>query len=145
MGWILKFHILGHVVEDLERFGNFSFTDKALFEHFNLRLKRSCRMRFRPLSTKIQVTVQNKENAVCRVQGGNDGVKRRGCDAAGMRKWQRLERERRHLVRNEICLSLEEMAKLTETGGTGLFLENRYGWMLVELFRKEALLFLQSA
>lgn len=37
-------------------------------------------------------------------------------------------------------MSLEDIKKGTDTGGTSLSLENRYGEMLAELFRKPALL-----
>lgn len=40
----LKFHPLGHVVEDLSKFGGLSFVDAGPFEHINVLVNRSYRM-----------------------------------------------------------------------------------------------------
>lgn len=45
-------------------------------------------------------------------------------------------------MRDEICLSTEEMVRAAETEATGLPLENRYGQMPAGLIRKQTLQFL---
>lgn len=40
--YTLKFHLPGHLVEGVERFGNMPSTDAALFEHFSALTKHSC-------------------------------------------------------------------------------------------------------
>lgn len=45
-------------------------------------------------------------------------------------------------MRDGIYLLLKEMVNTTDTGRTGWSLEIRYGRMLAELFRKDALQFL---
>lgn len=62
--YILKFHLLHHVLEDLERFGSSSFTDARLFEHFNVFIRQSCRTMSRRFSTWLRKTVQSTGRTV---------------------------------------------------------------------------------
>lgn len=80
--------------------------------------------------------MQVKKNAVCRVRGTRDGVDRSGFGAARPSLRRRIEAKERSLVQGGICRPLEETVKATDTDGTGLSLQNRYGPMLAELFRK---------
>lgn len=54
-----------------------------------------------------------------------DGIEREECGTAGPRRRQALEKEEELLVRNGICLSLEEMMRATDTGGTSSSLQTR--------------------
>lgn len=111
-----------------------SATETALFEHSTVPLRQSYRMTFQRLATGLQVTMQNMERAMCKVQGAEDKVERNECGAAGVKKRQCLEREEGYSVRDQICWSLKKVVKATDTGQTALSLENRYGRMLAELF-----------
>lgn len=90
---------------------------------------------------KMQETAQNLKNTLCRVRGTENEVTSRECSAAVSKK-QRLERKEACLVLHETYFSLEKMVKALVRRETGLSVENRYGRMLAELLKKEALQFL---
>lgn len=79
------------------------------------------------------------KNAVCRVQGTEGEVDRSQCGAAVPRKRQPPEERGGYLVQDGNFLSLEKMTKSTDTGGTGLSKEHRYGRMMAALARKQTL------
>lgn len=83
--------------------------------------------------------MQSQENALCRVGETEDGVNKNEYGAHGLKKRQRLEKKRRISGARLDLLSLEKLVRATETGRTGFSLENVYGGMLVELFRKKTL------
>lgn len=85
----------------------------------------------------LQETVLIMENALCRVQKFKNGVARSVELPAQNR--QHLEREGGYLGRAGICLSMKKKVNATNLRGTGLSLETRYGLMLVELSKHEAL------
>lgn len=95
-----------------------SYTDAASFEHSNVLVTRSYKMKSHRLSTRMQEALQNVESAVCVKRSTEDGVERSECGAARPKKGQRLERGGGYLVRDGSCLSLEETVKATETRGT---------------------------
>lgn len=138
----LLYSLLHHLVHGIKRFENTSSTEAALFEDFNVLAKQSFSMTSQGLSTRMQETVHSMQNAMCRVRGAENEVARSGCGAASSRKRQRLRKKEDYFVPNETFFSLKEMVKTTDTEGTGLLLESRYGRILVELFGKKALPFL---
>lgn len=87
----------------------------------------------------MQETVQNMGKAVCRVRRSEGRVVKSGCEAPGLEKRQRLDGGREYFMREGFILFLEQMVEATDTEGTGLLLENEYGRMVVEPFRKESL------
>lgn len=72
-------------------------------------------------------------------------VKDRGeatqCGNAELKRKQRLEREREHLVRNRVPLSPQQLSRAIESTEMGSSVGNLYVRMLAELFEEEALRF----
>lgn len=71
--YTLKFHLLNHFLDDLERFESLSFTDAAPFEHFEVLLKQSYRMTSPRMSTRLEDTVENMGNALLKIRGPKRG------------------------------------------------------------------------
>lgn len=116
-----------------------SSTDAALSSPSNVPLKQLYKMKFQRPSTKMQETVQNVKDAVCRVRGSEDGVEKSWCGPVGSRKRNRLQRKRDCLDRDGVRLSPGEMVKATDTGRTGFSLETRHERILADPFRTETL------
>lgn len=60
----LKFYLLDHVVENLERSANLSFTDAGQFEHSIVPIEESYTMKFPRYSTRKYEKVQSMRKAV---------------------------------------------------------------------------------
>lgn len=61
-----------------------------------------------------------------RVRKTEDGVDTTKFEAASPRKRHRSERGEEHLMRDGICLSLEDTVRAVDIGETGLLTKNRY-------------------
>lgn len=55
---------LDHTVKHLERFGNMSLTDAALFEQFNALYKQSYKMKSRPIDEHARSCAGHEERSV---------------------------------------------------------------------------------
>lgn len=57
---------------------------------------------------------------MCRMRQIEDEVKRSGCEAARSRKRKCLKKGQKYLVLERIFLSVEQILKAKDTGGTGV-------------------------
>lgn len=137
--YTLKYHLLDHLVEDLERFGSISFMDAGPFEHFNVVIKQSYRMTSRRLTTRMDETVQRMGSAVDNVRRPRERRNVGGDGASVLKRQKCVEGGGGYLVRDGECLSLGELCGAIERAGEGTKVGNCFGEVLVDLFKKDVL------
>lgn len=126
----LKFHLLVHAVEYLERLGSSSLTNAGPCRHFNVLIKQYLKMTSGRDLTVMYEMVHSKSGALqsmrtenSRVRGGVFGaflLKNRECVGSG--GWC--------FARDRVCVSLERLAEAVERAGTGLPLQQSFGEVL---------------
>lgn len=111
--YFLEYHLLDHMVGDLQRFGKLSVLDSCRYAHFNLHIKQTCERnsRRRPTSMMEMVNMieRSYESALSCKKKGDDG--KFGLNDGRM---ERIEKSPPYLKRKGIKATLDDVVRVAE-------------------------------
>lgn len=101
----LLFHLVGHLLDELEWLESISFTEARLFEHFSALVKQLYTTASRAMFTRMEDIMQNMGSAMHDTPSPENRVSGNIVGAAAMRERQRLKKRRKISVENHDLLA----------------------------------------
>lgn len=133
----LKFHLVNHLVDDLDRFQSLFSLNAGPFESFGVHIKKYYGMTFRWLFTITHDTVMNERSALSSLQRPRSNIHEIVVGASVLGKRKCVEDDGGHLVRDEVCLSLGQICKVVGRAGAALPAESLLSTVLGDLFSRK--------